>query len=60
MHKLEILQMQPADWQNDRAVMRQLCRLGVPTVLQNGIIAIGGFVVQGYAAYFCYAQGFRQ
>lgn len=46
MRKLEILQMQPADWQNDRAVMRQLCRLGIPTALQNGIIAIGGFVVQ--------------
>lgn len=30
----------------DTRLMKQLCRLGIPLGLQNGVIAIGGFAVQ--------------
>lgn len=43
---LEILRLRPEDWKNDRRVLLRLCRLGIPTALQNGIIAVGGFAVQ--------------
>lgn len=40
------LRLRPEDWKNDRRVLAHLCRLGVPTAFQNGIIATGGMVVQ--------------
>ena len=46
MRRLPLLHLQPEDWKNDRSVLMHLCRLGIPTALQNSIIAIGGLVVQ--------------
>ena len=44
--KVPILRFTKKDWNIDRSLLSQLSRLGVPIALQNGIIAVGGMVVQ--------------
>ena len=46
LRRMPLLQMEPEDWQTDYAVIRHLCRMGLPVGLQNAIISVGGMVVQ--------------
>lgn len=44
--RVHILKLTGEDWRPDKSVMRRLLGLGAPVSFQNGIIAVGGMVVQ--------------
>lgn len=44
--RLSILRLTREDFQNDRQILKHLCRLGIPTALQNSSISLGGLVLQ--------------
>ncbi len=46
VRKLSVLRLQKEDLKPDRALTATLLRLGFPVALQNGIISVGGMVVQ--------------
>lgn len=46
LRRLPLLRMTREDWKTDRQVLRHLCRLGIPTALQNSSISLGGLVLQ--------------
>lgn len=46
VRKLSVLRLQKEDLRPDRALTATLLRLGFPVALQNGIISVGGMVVQ--------------
>lgn len=46
MRRISFLRFQRSDWKYDGAVARQLLMLGTPVAFQNGIIAVGGLVIQ--------------
>ena len=46
VRKISILQLKPADFKPDPAMSLALLKLGSPVALQNGIISVGGMVVQ--------------
>lgn len=46
IRKIELLKTQPGDYRLDRQVCRRLVTLAAPMAFQNGIIAVGGMVVQ--------------
>lgn len=46
LRKLTILKTTRTDWELDGPVLREIIRLGTPMAFQNGIIAVGGLVVQ--------------
>ena len=60
LRRIPVLRLKRADWRFDPAQARELIRLGLPTAAQNGIIALGGIVVQrvvnGYG--FVFVAGF--
>lgn len=41
-----LLRIEKQDWAPDRVLLLRLLRLGIPPALQNGIIAVGGMVLQ--------------
>ena len=46
VRKITILQLEPSDFKPDPAMSLALLKLGAPVALQNGIISVGGMVVQ--------------
>lgn len=45
--RLPVLKLSRSHFKPDRAVVAQLLRLGTPIAFQNGIITVGGLVLQG-------------
>ncbi len=56
IRKIEILSMQKEDFRPDGSLVGRLLLLGLPMAFQNGVIAVGGmviqFVVNGYGVIF--------
>lgn len=46
VRKISLLEMRPADFRPDPGMCLALLKLGSPVALQNGIISVGGMVVQ--------------
>ena len=46
LRRVSVLRMDREDWRYEAPVARELMRLSAPMALQNGIIALGGVVVQ--------------
>lgn len=46
LRKVSFLKMEPGHFRLDRSFSRQLLGLGLPVAAQNGIIAIGGMLIQ--------------
>ena len=46
IRSLPILEMSREDWRPSKPVIKELIRLGTPMAFQNGLIAVGGLVVQ--------------
>lgn len=46
LRRLPILRLTREDWKNDREILAHLCRMGIPTALQNSCISLGGLVLQ--------------
>ncbi|QHQ60959.1 MATE family efflux transporter [Anaerocolumna sedimenticola] len=46
IHRNSYLKMSKKDWELDFSVIKKLIALGIPSSFQNGIIAVGGLVVQ--------------
>lgn len=46
LRKLDWARPETADWQNDSAIIRNQCRLGMPLAVQHMLIAVGGMILQ--------------
>ena len=60
LRRFPLLRLTREDWKNDRSILFHLCRLGIPTALQNSTISLGGLVLQSVlnSFGFLYVAGF--